>query len=308
MDFRHLKTFLAVVDELSFTKAARRLKTSQPFLSRQVQQLEQEIGVTLFVRRPRGVELTVKGRIVLEHARSLNEAAQAFLDAAKRAKADNAGIVRIGVPWGLWDAVNRIRAHHVSRFPAVDIRGDDLWTPWENIHPIDAFRLRRIDVALVRSSIVTSAFECEPLFDEQMTVLVREDHLLASRRLVRLADLTGEKLLEYDRQNMMGVSEKALALYAAAGIRPDIVYTHARPSEQAGLMLVASGAGVYISVKSQYTWSQRASGVVEVRLDEPDARIPVSLMWRKSEASPSVLNLVDSARQAFPKQLGRRRA
>jgi DNA-binding transcriptional LysR family regulator len=82
MHFRHLRAFIVVAEESSFTRAARRLEVSQPQLSREIQHLELEIGVTLFVRRATGVELTVSGRVLLEPARHLNAKAENFLETA----------------------------------------------------------------------------------------------------------------------------------------------------------------------------------------------------------------------------------
>jgi DNA-binding transcriptional LysR family regulator len=308
MDFRHLRAFLAVADESSITRAARRLNISQPPLSRHIQQLEQEIGVTLFIRRPRGVELTVRGRALLDQARRLHTAAETFLETARSAKRDLIGIVRLGVPWGLWEAINRIRGEHARRFPGVEIKTEDLAAPWEPLRPRDAFRLRRVDITLARSDAYEAGFESATLFHEQMVVLLSEDHPLAARPSVRLAELANETLLLYDRDDLNGLHDKTLALYAAAGVKPHTIDTEGGPIVQAGWMLVASRRGIYMSVGSPYTWSHRASGVIALPLDEPNASVPVQLLWRKRESSQTVLNLVNSARAAFPQELALRRA
>ena len=109
MDFRHLRAFVTVADELSVTKAAERLHISQPPLSRQIHQLEDELGVRLFLRHRHGVTLTEPGRRLLEKARFLNAAAADFFDAAGQMTRDDSPTVRIGIGWGLWEPVNRVR-------------------------------------------------------------------------------------------------------------------------------------------------------------------------------------------------------
>src|SRR5215510_2633576 len=108
MDFRHIKAFIAVADALSVTKAAERLHISQPPLSRHIHLLEEELGVTLFVRHRHGVTLTDAGRRLLEKARAMDSAASEFSSAAHQVSRGEDEI-RIGIAWGLWDMVNRVR-------------------------------------------------------------------------------------------------------------------------------------------------------------------------------------------------------
>ncbi len=117
MDFRHIRAFIAVADALSVTKAAERLHISQPPLSRHIQQLENELGLTLFVRHRQGVTLTEPGRQLLEKARAWEVAAQNFQDAAKQARSTEGARVRVGIAWGLWDVVNRVRDRVCQRAP-----------------------------------------------------------------------------------------------------------------------------------------------------------------------------------------------
>src|SRR5438876_5344692 len=102
MDFRHLRAFIAVAEESSVTKAAERLHISQPPLSRHIRQLEEELGVTLFVRHRQGVTLTEPGRGLLEKARLLAAAASDFYEAAGQVTRDDSNKIRIGIGWGLW--------------------------------------------------------------------------------------------------------------------------------------------------------------------------------------------------------------
>src|SRR5688500_1744539 len=109
MDFRHLRAFIAVAETLSVTRAAARLHISQPPLSRHIHQLEEELDVTLFVRHRQGVTLTDAGRRLLEKARALDAAALDFYEAAREVASGQSNTIRVGIGWGLWDAVNSIR-------------------------------------------------------------------------------------------------------------------------------------------------------------------------------------------------------
>ena len=101
MDLRRVKAFIAVAETLSVTKAAERLHISQPPLSRHIHQLEEELGVTLFVRHRHGVTLTDAGRRLLEKARSLEAAASDFALTARHVSSAEANEIRIGIGWRL---------------------------------------------------------------------------------------------------------------------------------------------------------------------------------------------------------------
>src|SRR6185436_19508156 len=109
MDLRHLRAFAAVAESRSFSKAARQLRIAQPPLSRHIRQLENEIGVTLFVRTTVGVQLTREGTVLLEKARALLADAAGFLELATRMKSGTMSMVKVGIAPGLAEVVNRIR-------------------------------------------------------------------------------------------------------------------------------------------------------------------------------------------------------
>lgn len=295
MDLRHVRAFVAVAEERSFTKAARRLHISQPPLSRHVRQLEDELGVTLLVRRRVGVELTAEGRALLDKARTICVAIGELRDLARAAKNPRARTVTIGIGWGLWEAVNRIRERHAKRFPDVPISGRDFC-----LEHGDPPGEREVDVAVVRPPVRDPEFESEPLFEERFVALLGDTHPLASRKAVRLSELASEPLLLYDRCVGPGVYDKTLALFRAAGVRPRIVEAQPPPYAQGAAMLVASRQGFYVGIASPFTQTHRASGVAVVPLDEPDARLEVRIAWRKNESSRNVREFIRSARDVFP--------
>lgn len=305
MNLRHLRAFVAVAEELSFTSAARKLHISQPPLSRQIQQLERKIGVKLFLRSSQGIALTGQGERFLQEARELMSVADEFLETAQQVLREGTGAVRIGIDWALWKAVNRIRTHHARQHPGVDITGEDLLGRGDVQDAAQAFRRHRIDVALTRAAVEAASIASEPLFQERIVVLIRDDHPLARTGSVRLRHLASETLLMPDRKASPVPFEKAMGLYGAAAVTPRLIHTRGGPTTQSGLMLVASGEGVYFSVGSGFTQPQGAEGVAVLTLDEPDATIPVLLAFRRDESSEAVLDFVTSARDVFASQAGR---
>jgi DNA-binding transcriptional LysR family regulator len=293
MDLRHLRAFVTVAEEGTFTKAARRLHISQPPLSKQVRQLERELGTALFVRHRDGIELTRDGTMLLERAQATLTAFREFEDFTKTVSS-RARPLRVGIGWGLWEAVERIRSHHTNRFPDVRIAAEDLCT---GSH---ATGERRLDILVRRRPIDETSYDSELLFEEHFVALLADTHPLASRARVTLAELASAPLLMYDRCLGPGVYDKTLALYEAAGIRPQVVSGQPPPYAQAAMMLVASGEGYYVGIASPFTQTHRASGVAVVPIDEPGALIEVRIAWRKGEASRPAREFVRSAQAVFP--------
>jgi DNA-binding transcriptional LysR family regulator len=293
MDLRHLRAFVAVAEEGAFTKAATRLHLSQPPLSKQVRQLERELGTTLFVRRRDGIELTADGMLLLDRARAALTAFREFEECTK-SMSTRARPLRIGIGWGLWEAVERIRSHHAKRHPDVRIAAEDLCTERSSTQE------RRIDIAVVRRPVDEKLYESEPLFEKEFVALIADSDPLASRSSLTLAELAARPLLMYDRSLEPGVYDKTLALFDAAGLHPDIQNGQPPPYAQAAMMLVACGDGYYLGIASAFTQTHRASGVAVVTLSEPHARLDVRIAWRRGMTSRVVRDFVRSARAVFP--------
>lgn len=293
MELRHLRAFVAVAEEGSFTKAARRLHISQPPLSRQVRQLEQELGTTLFVRRRDGIELTRDGTLLLERAQTTLTAFHDFEDCT-RSVSSRVRPLRIGIGWGLWEAVERIRSHHEQRFPALRIVAEDLCAERSPGHE------RRIDVAVTRPPVDPALYESQALFEEQFVVILADVHPLASRKAIKLAEVANDPLLMYDRCVGPGVYDKTFALYKAAGVQPHVVGAQPPPYAHGAMMLVASRQGYYVGISSPFTQTHRVKGIAVVPLAEPHARLEVRIAWRRNETSGCVSEFVRSARAVFP--------
>jgi DNA-binding transcriptional LysR family regulator len=287
MDLRHLRAFTAVAESRSFSKAARRLRLAQPPLSRQVRQLEDEVGVKLFVRTTSGVQLTREGIVLLEQARTVLAEATGFLELANRARTGITTALRVGMARGLCEAVNRIRVNLIDRCPGVTIEGTDI----DSSRQHEALRHRIIDVGVLRHVADDPAIECRALFSERFVVVVSEHSL---------KQLSQDPLLIHDREWAALAYDKILSLYGAAGVTPNIVTLHAVPGEQASMLAVASGEGVCLALRSPISRSfVPVVGVAIVPLDEPDAELQVQVAWRKGETVGTVLQFLQSTREVF---------
>jgi LysR family transcriptional regulator, hca operon transcriptional activator len=193
MELRHLRYFIAVAEEGSFINAAeRRLHTAQPSLSRQVRDLELEVGVKLLERKPRGIVLTAAGQIFLDNARLVLMQLDATIEAARRAEqAKKPGFV-VGFLAGqevIWLAETlRILQEEA---PGTDITICSLSSP----ELASALMQNRMDVALLRRETQTSGLTFRFLIKEPMVLILPARHRLARRKSIRLKDLAQEKFV-----------------------------------------------------------------------------------------------------------------
>jgi len=297
LDLRHLRAFAAVAESRSFSKAARQLRIAQPPLSRHIRQLENELGVKLFVRTTSGVHLTCEGTVLLEKARSLLADAGGFLELAARMKNGTMSMVKVGIAPGLGEVVNRIRLHLVEQQPELSIEGLDVVSGKQ----YDALRQGAIDVGVLRHVDDRTTVESEPLFEERFVAILHDRHPLAKRKSLRLRQLADVPLLLHERAWAPVAHDKILALYTAVDVTPDVVTLHAEPGDQASMLAVASGEGVCLALKGPMSRSYvSVSGVSVVPLDEPHAVLEVRVAWRRGETSKRIQHFVAAAHEVFP--------
>ena len=193
MELRHLRYFVAVAEEGSLTVAAKtRLHTAQPSLSRQIHDLELELGVQLLIRGPRGIELTASGRVFLDHARVALLQVEAATEAARRAAQPARSSFAIGFLTG----------YEMDWLPAVmSILRAELPSTEVVIHSQDSPDLAaglirgKIDLAFLRLEKQAPGLKFRPLRKDQLVVLMPRDHALAARSSIRPQDIAGETFI-----------------------------------------------------------------------------------------------------------------
>jgi DNA-binding transcriptional LysR family regulator len=295
VELRHVRYFLAVAEYLNFSKAAQELHIAQPPLSRQIRQLEDDLGVALFVRNKRRVQLTKAGRVFLDEARKLVVQAGHATEAARHAQKGESGFVRIGIASGLGGVVSRVVADHFRHFPAVNIECKDVFSSSQSA----LLQKREIDIGFLRPPIDQINLNCELLFEEGFLVVLPQTHRLARRKSLRLKEIADEPLIIFDRNFSSGLYDKILGLYSRQGLTPHFAVTHVEAHEEAGAIMVASGRAIYIGVGALTTRSVHGIELASVRLNETEARIDVYMAWRKDEDSPAVFSFLNSTRRAL---------
>ena len=295
MELRHVRYFIAVAEYLNFRRAAEQLHIAQPPLSRQIRQLEEDLGVVLLVRNKRKVELTRAGHAFLEQARKLIVQAGHASEAARHAQKGESGVVRIGIASGLGGIVSKAVFAHRKRSPNIDIECKDVFSSYQN----ESLLKGVIDVGFLRPPVDQVNLDCELLFEEEFVVVLPKTHRLAKRRFLKLRDIAGEPLILFDRNFSTGLYDKVIGLYNRHGFTPRLTVTHVEAHEEAGAVMVASGKAIFIGAGAIVNRTVSGLELTSVRLNESEAKIEVYAAWRKSEESSAILAFLDSVRRVF---------
>jgi LysR family hca operon transcriptional activator len=193
MELRHLRYFVAVAEEGSLTVAAeQRLHTAQPSLSRQIRDLEYEVGAPLMTRSARGIALTDAGRAFLEHARLALAQVEAATDAARRAARPAKSAFALGFLTGqemdwLPEAMNVLK----DELPKIDVTVSSQYSP----ELADGLMRGRLHLAFMRREPQMPDLEYKLVTREKLLVVMPSDHRLASREAIAIEDVAGETFL-----------------------------------------------------------------------------------------------------------------
>lgn len=258
VDLRHLRSFVAVAEEGKIGGAAARLFITQPALSRQMQELEREVGEQLFRRLPLGVELTDAGRELLPKARVAIAAADDAFGVGAEQRPHGPLVVGIPLAGGRQRWFDLTQAF-VDRFPAVEIEMREALSEQLQRQVLE----RELDGALVLAPNRLEGLTYTPVMDELLAVWLHQSHPLAARSELTLAELEGVKvtLLGGPLGRTSGYNRAIRALFAAAGIEPRIEETRQVYPPSAGLETD------YLSVSTPVDYP---AGVVSVPLVPPE--------------------------------------
>jgi len=271
MELRHLRYFLAIATERHLTRAAKRLGIAQPPLSQQIRQLEDEVGIPLFIRTARGVTLTPAGEAFLPHAETALREADRARAAARRVKQGDLGTLRVGFTSAA--SLNPLVPGVISAFrksyPDVELR-----LIVQPTAPLLSQVLQdQIDVAFVRPTSTERQFlRTVPLPDERLWIALPAGHTLAARKRLRLNDLRDEPFILYPRVNGSLLYDSIIAACQRAGFSPRVLQE--APQMASMVSLVATGVGVTLVPES--VCQLRPAGVRYVRIS---GQAPVARLW-----------------------------
>ena len=276
-DLRQLRTFVALAEELSFTRAAERLFVGQQAVSKSVRQLERELGVELVERTTHDVRLTAAGAALLEASRPALAAADAAFAAAREAGRGMTGTIRVGVSPAV-SPLDRQEVVDVLRRGAPDVSVSLL-----EVRPRDVRRLlraRELDLVLARTSDAAPDVDSAALRPTPAVLCVPTGHRLAGADAVALAQLDGERLLTWSPRGT-AFTDLLLTRLAAAGAQVEPV--ESRVTGSTGLAELADRDAVALMPAG---WPP-ADDVAQVALAD-DVTLPLLVLWPTGAPSAAV--------------------
>ena len=283
IELRLLRYFVAVAEEQHVGRAAARLYITQPALSQQIRALEAQVGVPLFVRHPRGVELTAAGDSLLVEARALlsrSDRLEAIVDDLRRGRAS---VLRVGVPPGVArDLVPPLMAGLRDAQADARVEIAELTTPEQ----LTALRDASLDLGFVREPVDDPQLSRSTLLTEPLGVSLPCGHPLAARSTVTLRELAGELFVCFPRTWAPSLHDMLISELHARGIEARFQES-SHVATTAGM--VAGGYGLTLSARP---WLEGTAGIVWRALSDVEIEIRTAAAWRSDNPAPLLRTLV----------------
>jgi DNA-binding transcriptional LysR family regulator len=296
IDLRLLRYFVVVAEEGHLTKAAQRIGIQQPPLSQQIRALEKELGVTLFRRLPRGMELTESGHALLVDARIILDQVNTTIEGVRRISQGELGRIAVGFTESasLHPFIPAVIRAFRQVSPGVTLAVEESNTS----DLVEALRQNRVDVAFIRSPIGNAAgLKMETMLVEEMIVALPATHPLAQnkrRKSLPLTALAEESFILNRRPSGPGLYDTVIAACRVAGFSPKV--TLEARKNLSTLSLVAAGLG--ISIVPASIRHVQLEEVVYLKLDQaPGLRAPLHLAYRDIPQSGAVERMIIEARK-----------
>jgi LysR family transcriptional regulator, benzoate and cis,cis-muconate-responsive activator of ben and cat genes len=295
MELRQLRYFVAVAEERNFTRAAERLNMTQPPLSRQIQQIEDSVGLALFERGARPLKLTEAGRVFYAQAKRLIEDSDELLPLTRRLAQLAERIVIGFVPSTLYGPLPDVIRAFREAAPLIQISLIEMFT----IEQLSALKGGRIDVGFGRLRFDESQLAREVLVEEPLIAALPAGHALADTSQLTLEALSKETLIIYPSTPRPSYADQQLSAFRDHAVEP--VAIHEVRELQTALGLVAAQVGVCLVPES--VRGLRARGVTYRSIDETNVSSPIIMSRRLQDQSPTTDLFCSIARDLFKRPL-----
>ncbi|MBV8466157.1 MAG: LysR family transcriptional regulator [Burkholderiales bacterium] len=299
MELRHLRYFVAVAEELHFTRAAERLHIGQPPLSQQIRALEEELGARLFERDKRNVSLTDAGSQFLLRSREILGAVETAKREVRRIVAGEQGVLRVGFTSSLpfTSLLPELLHDHRQAYPDVKLELREMYTNPQ----FDALQADNLDVGLVRFTgrEPPAGIALRELRRDPLRLVVHRSHRLATRIAVDMAELRGEGFVSYPQNIGTGLANLLIELCQAAGFPAKIVQEASEATTQIGLV----AAGIGIALLPSPMEIMKSPDVVYLAVNDPAAYLSLGVATRATGLTAlqrNFVQLLDNYGKAAP--------
>ena len=307
MELRHLRYFVAVAEELNFSRAAGRMYLSQPALSQQIQKLERELGISLFHRTKNHVVLTEAGQILLEGARRVLIQVEQTTREAREVGGAEGRHLKVGFPeyanhTPVADALQTFR----RRYPYVELEEHETFTLQETLQQIDRLHKGRLDIGFMLRPEEDELLEIEHVLDIELVAALPGDHVLAGRDEISLKELSDERLILFSRSFHPRSYDYVVGCCREAGFEPKVVQRK-EPQLYSGpttYRIVASSIGVGIVARPMVS-GYRQYDVIFKPLRDPAPSLELVAAWRHDDPSSNLQSFLEIVRDLTPNADGR---
>lgn len=291
LELRQIKYFLVLAQELNFSRAAERLFITQPPLTRQIQQLEEHLGVQLFVRNNKSVTLTVAGHSFLEEAQKIMVLVQETESRTRLVNDGKVGLLNIGIfGSAIFNDIPQLVLSFRTLYPEVNI-GLYQMNKAEQIH---ALRTNQITIGFNRRLPVEQDIVVETVYFEPLIVAIHANSELAQYEQIHCSHLHGMPIILYPNATRPSFADTVTAFLRSNKV--DVQYTQEAPDVVTALALVSSGFGVCIAPES----ASRVGlpNVLYRTIDtHPQPTVELACLYRRGNDSPILHNFLDIIRQ-----------
>jgi DNA-binding transcriptional LysR family regulator len=289
VDLRHLRYFLTVADTLHFGRAAARLGIAQPPLSQQIRRLEDALGLRLFERSNRRVELTDAGRVFRDEATRILADLEGAVEAARRAGRGEAGVLRIAFAASMmFFALPRMIREFRRRYPAVRLELRELSTASQLL----GLRTGELDIGFLRQPDPDEDLHIETVMWEPLYVALPRAHRLAGRKRVGLGELAGDPFIMFPREVAPGLHAQVLALCRRADFTPNVVQVSRELYTTVSLVDAGVGVTVVPGSVEKLGWK----GVRYIPISGGQTQTRIGMAWRRGSARPLLKVFTDLVR------------
>ncbi|CAE7322925.1 alsR [Symbiodinium sp. KB8] len=290
IELRHLTYFQVVAEELHFRRAAERLHITQPGLSRQIKQLEEVIGVTLFVRDKRSVQLTESGKFLLEEVDAIRNQLNQIIETTRLIGKGEEGELRIGfVGSAMHGIIPDLLKQLSEQFPKIHTRLDQL----DNRQQIEAITHDRLDIGFIRSQQIPEGVMRLEVFNEPFSLVVPEKHALRQQNFRQIDQLKEEHFILFSQDYSYDYYQLVMSVFEDRGFAPKVIHRSVHPSTI--FRLVEQGLGVAIvpsSLQSGFNLKVRF-----ISLDKIRQRTVLSAIWKRNNRNPVLSKFLEFVRK-----------
>lgn len=283
LELRQLQSFLVLAEELHFRKAAEKLFISQPGLSKQIQQLENHLGVTLLERNRRNVRLTESGHYLKEQIAYLNGFLTQTINHLQNLEKGLEGEIKIGfVGSAMQKVIPELIKKCNTTYPDLHFVLDEM----SNQAQIEAVQKYQIDLGFVRLNAVPSALQLQPIFHEHFALVLPKTHPISTTNFKNIQQFQDEPFILFSSDYSSTYYNNVMSIFTDAGFEPKV--SHKSIHANTIFRLVESGLGIAIVPHSLTYGVTKSIDIQVIELKNIRQSAVLSIVWHKDRHAPAL--------------------